>query len=250
MFAHAHLAAIGWVTMMVVGLSYRLIPMMLPAAMPTGRTLALSAVFLEVGLALLLVTLLAGPSWIPLAAILITAGLVSFVVQVRRTLKHRLPRPPALPRRDWSTWQTHAALLWLVIATGLGLALSVGVGPDWTLRVMWLYGTAGLIGFLAQIVVGMQGRLVPLYAWYRAFAARGAPPERAANSLPSSSFARAIFICWTAGVPLLTWGLAFEVTVAIRAAALLLLAGVLTGAVYQIQMLRAARTGSSVPSRR
>ena len=30
-FAHAHLAAIGWAVMMVVGLSYRLIPMIVPA---------------------------------------------------------------------------------------------------------------------------------------------------------------------------------------------------------------------------
>src|SRR5687768_5934438 len=36
MFGHLHLAAVGWATMMVVGLAYRLIPMMLPAAMPTG----------------------------------------------------------------------------------------------------------------------------------------------------------------------------------------------------------------------
>ena len=31
--AHAHLAAIGWAAMMVVGIAYRLLPMILPAAM-------------------------------------------------------------------------------------------------------------------------------------------------------------------------------------------------------------------------
>ncbi len=44
MFAHVHVAAVGWATMMVVGLAYRLIPMFLPAAMPTGPRLAVSAV--------------------------------------------------------------------------------------------------------------------------------------------------------------------------------------------------------------
>ena len=34
--AHAHLAAIGWAAMMVVGIAYRLLPMILPAAMPNG----------------------------------------------------------------------------------------------------------------------------------------------------------------------------------------------------------------------
>src|SRR3972149_3987817 len=35
-YAHAHLAALGWATMMVVGTGYRLFPMFLPAAMPSG----------------------------------------------------------------------------------------------------------------------------------------------------------------------------------------------------------------------
>ena len=42
-FAHAHLAAIGWASMMVVGVAYRLLPMVLPAAMPAGSGLYMSA---------------------------------------------------------------------------------------------------------------------------------------------------------------------------------------------------------------
>jgi hypothetical protein len=242
MFGHIHLAAVGWATMMVVGLAYRLIPMMLPAAMPTGRALAISAVLIESGLAVLVVTLLAAPAWVPAGALLITGGLVSFVMQIRRTLAHRVPRPPALPRRDWSTWQTHTALLWLLIATALGLVLGITTVAEHRLTLMWIYGVAGLVGFLAQIVVGMQGRLVPLYAWYRAGAAKGEPPAIGANALPSAHFARPIFFAWTAGVPLLAWGLAFQGPFAIRAAALLLVSGVVLGGLYQVHMLRVART--------
>ena len=35
--AHLHLAAVGFLTLMVVGAGYRLLPMVLPAAMPRGR---------------------------------------------------------------------------------------------------------------------------------------------------------------------------------------------------------------------
>jgi len=46
-YAHAHLAALGWATMMVMGTAYRLFPMVLPAAMPkTSQTWA-SAVLVE-----------------------------------------------------------------------------------------------------------------------------------------------------------------------------------------------------------
>lgn len=240
-FAHAHLAAVGWAAMMVIGLSYRLIPMIVPAAMPTGNGLALSAVFIEAGLAVLALALMRGSGWLPLGTILIVAGLASFVAQIRGIVRRKLPRPPALPRRDWSTWQAHAAFLWLLVAAALGLALSFGVPPEWRVPVMWAYGTAGLIGFLAQIVTGMQGRLVPLYAWYRVFAARGGtPPEVGANQLPSATWARFIFLCWTCGVPVLALGFAAGQPAAISLSSALLLAGVFGGAGYLRHLMQAA----------
>jgi hypothetical protein len=249
LFAHAHLAAIGWAAMMVVGLSYRLIPMILPAAMPVGPSIALSAILIEGGLAVLMMALLAWPSWTGAGALLIVAGLVSFVMHVRRTAAARLPRPPALPRRDWSTWQTHVAFLWLLVAVAAGTILALGPAEESRLTLMWIYGVAGLVGFLAQIVTGMQGRLVPMYAWYRGFAAMGAPPAVAANALPTPRFALPIFLCWTAGTPLLLYGLAAVSEPALRAGAALLVAGVAAGGWYLAWMLRtasAARCNSSV----
>ena len=240
-FAHAHLAAVGWATMMVVGLSYRLIPMILPAVMPAGRRLALSAVLLEGGLAILVVALMRESGWLLAGSGLITLGLASFVLQVRRTLGRRLPRPPALPLRDWSTWQAFGALLWMLFAAGLGLTLSIGVAPESRVPLMWAYGVAGLVGFLAQVVVGMQGRLAPLYFWYRAFGAGGGvPPTRAAHELPSASFARVIFLAWSAGVPLLMLGLASNSRPATTLGALLLLCGVTVGGAYLAHMERRA----------
>ncbi len=242
-FAHAHVAAVGWVAMMVVGLGYRLIPMFVPAAMPAGPSLAASAMLIEAGLAVVVVTLLTGSAWLPAGGLLIAAGFASFAGHIRRALTRRLPRPPALPATDWSTWQTHAAMLWLLVAVVLGMALAIGVPAERRVAVTWLYGVAGLVGFLAQVVVGIQGRLVPMYAWYRAFAAReGAPPDRGANTLPSAGFARAIFLLWAAGVPLLALGLMAESRAAIAVSAAFLLGGVSTGAIYVTYVMRAAST--------
>jgi hypothetical protein len=215
--------------------------MILPAAMPTGRSLAVSAVLIEAGLAVLTVTLLSGWAFVWAGALLIVAGLASFVAQIRKTVARRMPRPPALPARDWSTWQTHAAFFWLLVAATLGTFLSTDAGGAHRLTLMWVYGVAGLVGFLAQIVIGMQGRLVPLYAWYRALAATGSPPQRGANSLPHAPFAKAIFLLWTPGLPLLAAGLPSENQLAIRLAALLLLGGVALGAAYIHYMLRQSR---------
>jgi hypothetical protein len=240
-FAHAHIAAVGFVMMLVIGLSYRLIPMMLPASMPSGGGLALSAVLLQSGVTIVAVTLMIDSPAVVVGAALIAGGVVSFVTQVRAMLARRMPRPPALPSRDWSTWQVHLAFACLVIAVASGLALTLRAPGDHRLPLMWVYGVAGLIGFLAQMVAGMQGRIVPLYAWYRAYAALGAPPSRPANALPSPTFARSIFLCWAAAIPLLLWGLPVSHQGLIRGGAVCLLAAVCSGAAYVLYLLRAAR---------
>lgn len=241
-YAHAHLAAVGWVAMMVVGLGYRLIPMMLPAAMPTGGRLAVSAVLIQSGVVVVVATLLAGSPWLPIGGVLVVAGIASFAAVMRATVRHRMPRPPALPRRDWSAWQAHAALLWLVVAAVLGLTLTVSDAGAPRVAVMWWYGVAGLLGFLAQMVVGIQGRLVPMYAWYRAMAARdGVAPARSVGDLVSAPMARAVFWAWTVGVPLLAWGMASQRHAAIVAGAAALLAGLVAGGAYIAQMSWRAR---------
>jgi len=106
-YAHLHLAVVGWATMMFVGLAYRLIPMIVPTAMPTGRSMALSAVLIESGLIVLVVALMKQSSWQAAGAWLIVAGLSSFVIHVRLAIQRKLPPPAALPRPDWATWQTH-----------------------------------------------------------------------------------------------------------------------------------------------
>jgi hypothetical protein len=242
-FAHAHLAAIGWALMMVVGIAYRLLPMILPARAPSGRGLALSAILMELGLAALMCGFLVNDTWLMAGGLAVMAGLVSFVRNVRAMLAHRLPRPPALPPRDWSTWQVHGALLFLAGSVMTGLVLTVMPPGPTQIALVWTYGAAGLLGGLSQMVVGMQGRLVPLYAYYRAMAARGgAPPARAANALPSAPFAKAIFLLWALGVPGLAYGLASSHAASIRFASIVLLGGVLTGALYLQHLMRKALT--------
>jgi hypothetical protein len=243
MFAHVHIAAVGWVAMLAIGLSYRLVPMMLPAEMPSGRTIALSAILIESGLVALTLRLMADSEGLWAGALLIVGGVMSFVVHVRRMLGRRLPRPPALPAYDWSIWQVHAAFVWLLVTAALGVLLSVGAPDEHRLSLMWMYGVAGLVGYLAQMVAGMQGRLVPFYAWYRAYAAAGAPPARAAHSLPSPAFARAIFLCWAAAVPLLVWGLPHANQPAIRTGAAILLLGLCLGGAYVVFMVHRASSG-------
>jgi hypothetical protein len=240
-FAHAHLAAVGWALMMVVGLAYRLLPMILPAKPPAGRGLAASALLMEIGLVVLVASLFMDSGWSPAGACLIVLGLAHFVRNVRRVVRQRLPRPPALPARDWSAWQVHGAFLSLAVATMAGVSLTMWPAGSTWVSVAWIYGVAGLLGGLAQIVVGMQGRLVPLYAWYRAMEMRGGPPPRSSHALVSAPYARTICLLWTAGVPWLGAGLTTSHEPSIRGAALVLIAGVIIGQMYVRHLVRTAR---------
>jgi hypothetical protein len=242
-FAHAHLAALGWGAMMVMGLSYRLMPMMLPAAMPSGGLTAVSAFLLEAGLVLLVPSLILEWPLAGVAALCITMGLCAFAAVMIRTARARLPRPPALPARDWSIWQVHAAFIWLTVAAVIGVTLARGDALH--LQSSWWYGVAGLLGFLGQIIAGMHGRLLPFYAWYRATAGTSRRPARSAHSLIAARLAALVFWCWAMAVPALGAGLALANSQLIRSGSLLLLAGVAAGATHLVVMLsrahRAAR---------
>lgn len=241
--AHGHLAALGWATMMIFGVAYRLIPMFVPAAMPSSR-LGVSAVLLEAGTLGLTWSIATGRStlvWLPA----VFGAFAAFFVQVRRIVQERRPRPVDLPPRDWSTWQTHTALLYVLVAAALGLWLALG-GPD---VLAWAYGVAGLLGFVGQMIAGIAGRLLPMHAWYRAMAALdGAPPPVSAHRLIEPRLALAVFVLWSIALPMLIAGLSGAGPALIAAGGIALAAGTLAnawhGALIVVRAGRGARAGT------
>jgi hypothetical protein len=239
-FAHAHLGAVGWAVMMVVGLSYRLIPMIVPAEMPNRRSMAVSAVLLEIGTLGLAIALITRSAWTTVAAGVIVAGIGSFVYQVRQIIGRTLPAPPALPRPDWATWQTHLAFIWLLLAACTGFLLTLPVPVSWIIGLGWLYGTAGLVGFLAQIVVGIQGRLLPLYGWYRLMESNHMqPPARSVHTLARHGLSKAVLVMWTIGVPSLVFGLLSGSHSMIAMSCAVLLGGVALNASHVLTIITA-----------
>jgi hypothetical protein len=208
-FAHAHLAAVGWASMMVVGVAYRLLPMVLPARMPAGRRLWLSAALLEAGAVGLFVALLAQSRLTWIFALTVAAGFAAFLWQVGWMRAHPRPRPPALRAPDPAVLHAGAALVALVAAVVMGVWLTRIPTSTFSLRLAAAYGVVGLVGFLSQIVVGMEGRLLPLLAWYWA-STRGGEPGSVPAPGRMAWYAGQIyvFVLWLVGVPGLAVGLA------------------------------------------
>jgi len=240
-FAHAHLAAIGWASMTVIGVAYRLLPMVLPAAMPSGRTLYASAALLEAGLLLLFAawTLHSALLW-PGAALLVS-GFAVFLGHVLWMLRHSRPRPPAIRLPDPAVLHAGAALLSLVAACAAGAWLSRAPASASMLRMATVYGVLGLVGFLAQMVIAMEGRLLPLFAWYCASQlAPGRVPVISPHQMPWRAGQLTVAVLFIFGVPTIACGFAMEAPAVLRAGAGMLLAAALLNTLQVFVIVRHA----------
>jgi len=217
-FAHAHLAAVGWVSMTMMGFGYRLLPMVLPSAMPSGPTVWVSAILLEFGIIGLFVSLVTRHESTWLFAVLIVAAFATAAAHVMWMLAHPKRPPHHRSGADYATRHLASAGLCLVLACVCGLFLAALPMSDATMRVALLYGVLGLVGFLAQAIVGFAERLLPIAWTYWALQASGGvsvpvPPRRAPGLT---------FLAWCLGVPLVAAGFFVNSTGALTTGAWLL----------------------------
>ncbi len=216
-FAHAHLAALGWATMMVVGVAYRLLPMILPSKMVSGRSMFASGALLEIGVLGLFLTLLVGSKLAIVWGFTIVTGLIAFGTRVVWMLRHGVAKPTGAPRPDYAVLHAATAGIWLVIAMSIGVVLLIHSPSPTVLRAAAAYGVFGLVGFLAQMVAAMETRLVPMVTWFWRYAASGyrvAPPSP--HVMRGRGLQAVIFSGWAIGVPLLAGGMFWQSAMLVR----------------------------------
>jgi hypothetical protein len=229
-FAHAHLAAIGWVSMVVTGVAYRLLPMVIPAASPTGSTIYISAVLLEAGIAGLFVSLLLRSTVAPLFAALIISGFVAAGAHVAWMLRRRRTPSPAAGPRFFAIAHIAAAAFWLLCACVSGIVLTALPMTEITLRGALAYGVFGLVGFLAQIIVGFEVHVLPTVAAYWTLQQSGSTAARARHR-PAELQQMVVYCAWLTGVPAVAAGLVFNVPVILATGAWMLFAATVVNAI-------------------
>jgi hypothetical protein len=234
-FAHAHLAALGWATMMVVGVGYRMLPMIFPSKMAPPRSMYASAVLLEVGVLGLFWTLLVRSPLSIVFGIAIVAGLVAFATRVVWMRRHLVSKPVGAPHPDFGLLHAAGAAVSLVAAAALGVMLLLRPSSPQMLRAAAAYGVFGLIGFLGQMVTAMEARLLPMVTWYWTYAAndyRIAPPSP--YTMRDRRLQVMVFAGWTIGVPVLATGMFLESADLVRLGAWALFTGVATAIVDNV----------------
>ncbi len=210
-FAHAHLAALGWAAMMIVGVGYRMLPMWLPSKMPSGRSVYWSAALLEVGVLGLFVSLLAGSTWAAAFALTVVAGLLVAAAHVVWMLRHRMTRATGAARIDIGLLHAAWSGMSLLAAVAIGVALVFTPASPAMLHAAAAYGVLGLVGFLAQMVVAMEARLLPMVTWVWAYAASGYQTAPASpHAMRDRTLQVIVLAAWVVGVPALSAGMFLE----------------------------------------
>jgi hypothetical protein len=218
--AHVHLALLGWVLPVVLGVSAHVYPMFLLAPRPGRREIALQSWGLALGVPAVVVGLLLGSPVVAAGALAVGVAVVAHVVWVVRLL--RGSRRPAF---DWGLRFLVAGAAELAAAAALGLALAFRLvgGPRWALA----YGVLAL-GWATLTIVGMMLKIVPFLVWYRAYAphaGRGRVPALA--DLGSRAAERLAFGALVLGTGALAAAVGAGQEAAIRVASVIVLAGAL-----------------------
>lgn len=204
--AHAHLALVGWLLLLTIGVGHRLLPMLLPAHpvrgwRPTATVLLLAAATLALPAA----WFLSPPesTWPALAALPAGLAVVLFALDVRAMRRRAVPRAKGLPRIDPALVLIAFGLACCLAALALGgLQLLVAYRP----RLVAAYGVVLLLGTFGSLVLGVGFRLWPIVAWRRAFGRSSAVPAIPPAALPSYLLQWLALVAWLGAVLLLTLG--------------------------------------------
>jgi hypothetical protein len=161
--AHVHLALLGWVLPMVLGVAARVYPMFLLAREPGGWPGALQWWGLLLGVPAVVVGLAAESALAVAGALAVAAAVAGHLAWVVDMLRTR--RRPAL---DWGLRFAVTGTAFIVPAGALGLLLALGLagGP----RAALAYGVLALGGWASLTIVGMMLKIVPFLVWYRVYA--------------------------------------------------------------------------------
>ncbi len=175
LIAHIHLALVGWVSLTIMGASYKLVSMF-ALAHTTSRTAGQIAFGLvNAGLIGLTVdALFLGRRWTPVWAVVLGLGYLAYLSQMREIFSVRNRKiDPALAF-------TLMALAGGVIWVGLGIGLAFGwLADDTEVRVAYVF--AALVGWVTPFIFGQIHKIAPFLVWTRLFqsnAWKGSPPPR------------------------------------------------------------------------
>jgi hypothetical protein len=157
-----HIMALGWGTMIILGASHQLLPVLIEGKLYSTILAYISFVFASLGIPLLVYgfyTFNFG-IWTQIAAVFINIAAFSFLVNVLMSiLKNK--------KANIHAWFMSTATIWLCTTTFFGLLLvfnfSYSILPADSVKYLSLHAHFGIMGWFLMMVFGVGSRLVPMF---------------------------------------------------------------------------------------
>lgn len=233
---HAHLAALGWVSLMILGVGHKMIPLLTASTMEEERRSRRRLWLLNAGIVGLFLALVTRSRWVFPFALVVVLGFTSAFRRLARPWRKGKPA-----RLDWSTRHVLAAFGCLAIAILLGLGLASGLPGDDALaaRAAVAYALLGLIGWISLMIIGMSYRVIPLLVWLHRYSSIvHDEPVPKVGQLSSERWQAWSFLCLIPGVLVVGFALLLGSVTGLRAGLLLFGGGVL---LFEVNMARVYR---------
>ena len=177
---HAHFGIVGWLLMIVMGLSQRLLPMFLLSHNYSTKPGEAAFYLINVGLPvwLLLVYLDASIVVQSIAALLVVAGVLSYLFQTvlifrnRQKVRSDAFRQKSVRRMEFQLWFAAAALIALVAAGLFGTGITIfqtSLSGEVLNRLILIYGAIVFLGFFSLLTQAILYKIIPYLVWLKKF---------------------------------------------------------------------------------
>jgi hypothetical protein len=166
MHAHAHLGVLGFFVMLIVAVSYKLVPMFALSELQNSRRAGWSLALLNIALAGLAVTILLKSAWKLAFAALFLAGLAVYGTELIAILRARKRRT-----LDWGLKYFFTALALFLPLGALSVVLCWPTLPlnRLTYQLENVYGFLGIAGLVSLAILGMLYKIIPFLVWYASY---------------------------------------------------------------------------------
>jgi hypothetical protein len=166
MHAHAHIGVVGVFAMMIVTVSYKLVPMFTLSELQNERRAWWSIALLDLGLLGAFVAILLQSPLKLACAFVVVAGLVLYGLEIKAILRARHRRV-----LDWGMKYFLTAIALLVPLSILALALAWSRLPlnAFTMQLENVYGLLALLGLVGLAILGMLYKIVPFLVWFHSY---------------------------------------------------------------------------------
>lgn len=230
LFTHIHVAVVGWVMLVMVGVGHRLVPMFVLSHGATETPAKVAVAGLIFGCALIALPL--GTTVHTVGLSVVAMGVVAFLVQVAAFYKHR-------KKSDLDPGMRLAFL-------GLGgISIALMMGPiawmrGWqNVQLLTTYVFFLIIGGVSLFIAGHYFKIVPFIVWYHRFGAKvGKGKVPRVSDLYSAKAANLALGFLALGALTTAAGIMLGSTNTVRTGALLLFSG---ACIEGREMIRIAR---------